>query len=349
MSKAVFLLVSFFTLSFNPLPAFGVDPALSQKESDAAQRGELFVALLKRRAERILKAHREPPPPLVGVSGGISQGYESNVNLDGERRGDSFVEESFGLILRPRIRDWFSGELSYSLLNTQFFEFTDSNLWMNTASALLQWQPHPMFRLDVGYEYSILDFPQDTGSSFWDQRLKAFLFIAQTSWLTHKIGWTWQGREYDTRLARDTNQNSIPGLVREDNRHIPSYELQVRFPKTFVRVGGEFYQNFSNDQFQEFYDWEDIRFRGVLTRILSPKWLATLSTSYERKNYAVRSVPAINIAERDDLYAAAGSLIYQLNPHTSLSYSLTYRYQDSNDPRLDFTDWIHQAGLSVSF
>ena len=323
--------------------------ARSAESENKAERAELFVALLKRRAERILEAHRAPPPPLVSVSGGVSGGVETNVNLDGSRKGDYFTEESFGLTLRPKLQEWLHGEFSYNLLNTQFMKLTDSNLWMNTASATLQFQPHSAVRIDVGYEYGILNFPEDTASSFTDHRVRAFLLLAHTSWLTHKIGWTYQEREYDTRLARDTDQNQIAGVVREDKRHIPSYEMQFKFPKTFMRLGGEFYQNFSNDQFQEFYDWEDIRFRGALTRVFTPKWLGTISVSHERKNYAVRSVPAINVAERDNLLTLAGSLIYQLTEHASVTYSLTYRFQDSNDPRLDFTDWIQQAGISVNF
>jgi len=77
--------------------------------------------------------------------------------------------------------------------------------------------------------------------------------------------------------------------------------------------------------------------------------LGTRIASHEHRNYHRRNVPAINRAERDSLITVAGSLIYQLNPHVALSSSLTYRYQDSNDPRLDFTDWISQVGVTVGF
>jgi len=330
-------------------PSWAAEPADPGKESAAAERAQLFIGLLKRRAQKILEAHRAPPPPLFGFSTGVAEGVESNVNLDGERRGDTFTEESASFLFRPQFRPWAKGEFSWSLLNSHFREFTDSNLWMNTWAGMLQIRPHRLLRLDLGAEYGTLNFPRDSDSSFSDQRFKASLSAAQTSWLTHKIGWVYQLREYDTRLARDSGGTRLAGLNREDRRHTGLAELQFRFPKFSARVGGEFYRNFSNDQSNEFYDWEDFRFRGVLTRIFSPQWIGILTASQERKNYQSRTVPAINVAERDNLLTLGGSLIYQWTSRLSVTYSLTYRTQDSNDPRLDFTDWINQLGVTLSF
>ena len=323
--------------------------AIPATTSDVGERAELFIALLKRRAQRILEARRAPPPPLVSASAGVSEGYEGNVNLDGARRGDSFTEETLSLIVGPRIASWLRGEFTYNVVNTHFQEFTDSNLWMNVLGSTFQVQPHRAVRLDLGYEYGILNFPFDSDSSFVDHRVKAHVVLAQAAWLWHKMGWTYQSREYDTRKARDADGNALAGVNRHDDRHVGSYELQLRFPKTSARIGGEFYRNFSNERFQDFYDWDDVRVRAVLTRVFHPDWLGTLTASHEHRNYHRRNVPAINRAERDSLITVAGSLIYQLTPHAALTSSLTYRYQDSNDPRLDFTDWLSQIGVTVGF
>ncbi|MBI3333514.1 MAG: hypothetical protein HYZ93_05435 [Candidatus Omnitrophica bacterium] len=332
-----------------PAVARAAEPASQVKSDEAADRAKLFITLLKRRAERVLEAHRAPPPPVATVSGGVSTGYESNPNLDGARKGDAFAEESFSVAFRPPITHWLKGEFVADFSNTNYLEFTDLNLRMTNLAGAFQIQPRPPLRLDLGVEYGILNFPLDADSSFFDKRAKAHLSLAQTPWLTHKVGWTYQLREYDTLKAHDSAQNRLEGLNRQDQRHVALYELQLRFPKTFARAGVEWYRNFSNDQYQEFYDWEDILWRGILIRSLNPRLLAVLVGSQERKNYEARSVPAINVAERDDLWTATGSLIYQLRPHTSLTCSTTYRYQDSNDPRLDFTDWIYQVGLEVEF
>ncbi|GEM_PF-4523036 len=318
-------------------------------ESAAEDRAQLFIELLKRRAQRILEAHRAPPPPLFSFSAGVGEGYESNVNLDGERRGDLFTEESASGVFRPQFRRWARGEFIWNFLNSHFMEMTDSDLYTHTFSGALQLQPRQALRLDLGAEYGILNFPRDSGSSFADQRVKASFSVAQTSWLTHKIGWVYQYREYDTRDARDTAGDPVAGLNREDRRHTGLAEMQLKFARFSARVGAEFYRNFSNDQSNEFYDWDDFRVRGVLTRVFSPQWIGVLTASHERKNYQSRTVPAINVAERDNLLTLGGSLIYQWTSRVSLTYSLTYRYQDSNDPRLDFTDWINQLAVTVSF
>lgn len=330
-------------------PVMAQEPPPAAVTDEKAERAELFVALLKRRAQRILEARRAPPPPLVSASVGVSEGYESNVNLDGARDGDYFTEESATVVVGPRITSWLRGEVAWNLLNTHYQEMTDSNLWMNTVSATAQLQPHRAVRLDAGYEYALLNFPDDTGSSFSDHRVKTALFLAQAAWLTHRIGWTYQAREYDTRKARDADGAAIAGANRQDDRHTGSYELQLRFPKTSVKIGGETSRNFSNERFQDYYDWDAVKLRLAVTRVLSAVWLGTLAASQEYRAYHRRNVPAINEAERDTLFTLGGSLVYQLTPHATVTYSVTYRHQDSNDPRLDFTDWINQLGVTLSF
>lgn len=319
------------------------------RETVAQERADLFIGLLKRRAQRILEAYRAPRPALWSFSAGVGQGYESNVNLDGERRGDSFTEESASLVFHPTLKPWLAADLSTSSVNTHFLEFTDNELTTHTVAALLQIQPHRTLRLDGGGEYAILNFPRSSDSSFADSRVKAHLTWAQNARVAHKTGWTYQFREYDTRQARDSAGTRIAGLVREDQRHTGLYELQLRFPGMFLRLAAEVYRNFSNDQSDEFYDWDDSRFRAVLTRVVNSRWVAVLTAAQERKNYQGRSVPAIAVSQRDNLTTLAGSLIYQWSPQVSLAYSLTWRYQDSNDPRLDFSDWINQLTLTASF
>ena len=134
------------------------------------EQAELFVALLRRRAQQILEARRPPPPPLVSFSSGIAQGYESNVNLDGEREGDFFTQETFGVVLRPRVTSWLRGEFTYDLFNAHYTELRDANLWTNTFEGTIQIQPHDRVRVDVGYAYRIVDFPFNTSSSYFAGR-----------------------------------------------------------------------------------------------------------------------------------------------------------------------------------
>ena len=315
----------------------------------AKERIELFLALLKRRAHEALEAHRPPPPPLITYAASLSQGYESNVNLDGNKRGDFFTQEEASLTLRPRLTSWLRGELTYEALHSHYAELRDANLWMNTLGTTVQLQPHTRFQVDLGYEYTIANFPFDTSNGFFDHSTSVKVSFAQTRWLTQQTGWTYLTREYDTRNARDGDGTNLLGMVREDRRHTVSHDLRFRFANTSLRVGGQAYWNASNDAFLDFYDWQDYQLRGVVSHVLSPSWIGLMVGSYERRNYEARRVPVINIAERDTLLTWAGSLIYQLNDHTQLTYGLTYRHQDSNDPRLDFIDWINRFQVSLEF
>jgi hypothetical protein len=244
---------------------------------------------------------------------------------------------------------WLEGELTYETLHTHYADLRDANLWTNALGSTLRLRPHPRFHVDLGYEYTIANFPFDTSNSFFDHGTAVKVSFAQTRWLTHQTGWKYQTREYDTRNARDGRGTNVAGLVREDQRHTVSHDLRFRFANTGLRFGGQAYWNASNEAFLDFYDWQDYQVRGVVSQVFSPTWIGLMVGSYERRNYEARRVPVIDVAERDTLLTWAGSLIYQLNDHTQLTYGLTYRYQDSNDPRLDFIDWINRVQFSLEF
>lgn len=324
-------------------------PADTTPSTVSKQQVELFLALLKRRAQEALEAHRPPPKPLFSVTADLAQGYESNPLLDGERRGDFFTEESLSLMLSPELTPWLGMEFAYDLLNSHYAEFRDANILENTVSSTVKLRPHRRFQTALRYQYSDLDFPFDTSNSFADHRVGVELETALAKWLTHKSGWTYQRREYDTRKAQDGSGDARLDTDRLDKRHAVSQTLSVKLSKTSIKLIGQFYRNDSNDTFQDFYDWDDGQVRLVMSRVLGAEWFCTVVASHERKHYRERSVPAINVAERDNLLTLAGSLVYLINDHAHLAYSLTYRYQDSNDPRLDFTDWINQVRFSVNF
>ena len=128
------------------------------------------------------------------TSAGLVQGYESNVELAGDRRGDFFTEESFGIVLQPRVTSWLKGEFTYDLLNTHYADLRDNNTWVNVFEGEAQLQPHPRLRLDVGYKYTVLDFPYNTNSSFFNHRSGLTLSFKQNDWPTHKTACSYQLR-----------------------------------------------------------------------------------------------------------------------------------------------------------
>ncbi len=320
------------------------------------QRIELFLALLRRRAERALETHPQVPAPtpaprrpLISGSADIAQGYESNVFLDGDKRGDFFTEESVALSVTPEFTPQLTGDLSYELSNTHYGELRDANSWSNTLTAAAKWQPSPRAQGGIRYEFAILNFPFDTSSSFLDHRLILDTQLALTRRLSWKTGLAYQSREYDTRKARDGGGNDLDESTRVDQRHTVTQTLSLRLPRTSLKLVGQAYRNTSNDAFEDFYDWDDLQVRGVASRVVGRSWVSTLVVGHERRNYQARSVPAIAIAERDNLETLAGSLSYLITPAAQVTYSLTYRFQDSNDPRLDFTDWVNQMRCSITF
>lgn len=330
-------------------PAWADDQHQSPPSPISEERVEQFGRLVRDRAQKLLEQHRPIRRLALTGSTGLVQGYETNVFLDGSRRGDVFTQETLNLSLLSRLTNWLRGRITYDLFNIHYAELRDANIVVNTVLGLVQLLPHPRASVDVSYEYGLVNFPFDTSNSFFDHRLKVAGMLAQTSWLVHRTSWTYQAREYDTRLANDAEANPVAGLVREDQRHSLSHELRLNAGRVSATLQGEFYRNLSNEQFQDFYDWDAYLARAVLTTSLSERWTTITSAGYERRDYPERLVPNLEKTERDDLYTLAASIIYRLSKRFQWRYSLIYRYQDSNDPRQDFTDWINETELSIRF
>ena len=324
-------------------------PAPHSPRNISQERVDLFLAMLKRRALQALETHRAPPPePWMTYGVDVAQGYESNVLLDGNKKGDYFTQEVLSVALHPKLPPWLTGELTYEAFNSHYLETRDANLWMNTLGGMLRVQPSPQVRGDLWYEYGIVNFPFDTSNSFFDHRMGLRMRLAPWKPLATTTGWTYQLRRYDTRKARTGAGDDLEG-IREDQRHVLAQDITVRWPSTSAKLGVQAYRNTSNDAFQDFYDWDDAQAQAVLTRILHPVWIAVGVGSLERRNYRARSVPAINVAERDTLATLTASVIRLIGEHGQLAYSIIYRHQDSNDPRLDFHDWVNQVRFSANF
>lgn len=348
-------------LILSRLPSVRAETPKLPNQSVSEERVELFLAQLKRRALQALEAHREQlaaaakPAPVAAparysVSVDLTQGYESNVLLDGFKRGDIFLQEAASLSLLPQVTSWLSAEFSYDMLNTHYSDLRDANLWMNTLGGILKIKPHPRLRTELKYEYALVNFPFDTGNSFNDHRVGSKLFLKLASWLTLAGGWTHQWRAYDTRKAREgSGDDRLDGAIRQDQRNTVSQELIFKMGRTYAKLAGQIYHNDSNDAFQDAYDWQDGQVQVLLSRVFGLKWIASTYAGVERRNYEERTVSPIHFSERDTLTTIAGSLIYLMSERLQLTYTLTYRYQDSNDPLLDFVDWINQWRVSFTY
>lgn len=349
-----------FALACALAPHALAQPAEPFKTSVSEERVELFVAQLKRRALQALESHREVlaqpaqpaakrKPPLYSLSADFGGGYESNVLLDGNKQGDVFFQESASVSLLPKITSWLDADLSYDLFNTHYSDLRDANLWMNTMSVKLKAKPHQRLRTEAFYEYGVINFPEDTSSSFFDHRTGLKARVGLSSWLSLGAGWSYLRRSYDTRLARDGNGDDQLESNRKDQRQTLSEELIFRTKRTYAKLAGQHYRNDSNDAFQNAYDWQDGQVQALISHVLSEHWVANGYTAIEMRNYEQNTVSSINVAEKDTLTTLVGSLIYLINDSWQATYSLTYRHQDSNNPVLDFTDWVNQWRVSYAY
>ncbi|MDD5195972.1 MAG: hypothetical protein PHQ96_09950, partial [Candidatus Omnitrophica bacterium] len=113
---------------------------------------------------------------------GIFSGYDSNVNLDHERKGDVFEEFALSFYFsKPWLENmkWTEGikfSFNYDLDVLNYNEFTDASNILNHLNFALQKRYAP-FTLGTGYDLGILYYPNNEDGDFLMH--KGFIFLRQ--------------------------------------------------------------------------------------------------------------------------------------------------------------------------
>ncbi len=329
------------------------DAAIARAVADAqiAPTGPPAAAVLetlKQRAQEIILKRRARRWMLT-TSTTLSAAIETNPNFDASRKGDGFFEEDTDLLFRWR---WFQGltqDIGHRLTNTHYIELRDSNYLDNTLYTGWRYTPAPWLRVTSGYEFEALNYYEGRDSSFNSHRVYVQARHTLPKYLYYQAGWSWLYRRYSVRHARDGDGLDTDD-ARHDTRHTMHVEVGSVVKDTYLSVRQEGAWHFSNDAYQDLYDYQSYRVRATVARDFWRVWRGSGTFSFERKNYTERLVSTdIVKAEYDNAFTYGVSLTYSISPDVNLTYSYTRRKQDSNAPASEYTDTTNQFSLTAGF
>ena len=308
-----------------------------------------ILETLKKRAGTAIARRRARRLSLTTTTT-LSTTIETNPTLDSSHKGDLSFEEDGDIGIRWR---WFSRlnqDAGYRITNVNYVELRDNNYVDHTPYSTLRLTPFKWLRLTSGYEFDGLSYYENRGSSSDGHRVYAQARHLLPWWgLYQQFGWNHTYRRYSVKHARDGGGNDTDD-ARHDTKHALHYEIGVRVWKTLVSVRQEGAENYSNDAFQDYYNYQSYKVRSTVAREFWKKWQGTGTFSFERKNYAQRQVSsAAAIAESDNTFSYGLGLTYDLSPNVSLTYNYSRKKLDSNTPSSEYTDTTNQFGLSASF
>ncbi len=278
-------------------------------------------------------------------------GFDDNVNLNSTRKSDLFGQETISLNYQKRPTQSFKYRLSSNLINVNYFEVTDQNIFLPSVGAGLDIVVFPKTVLETDYNFSYIDFPNDISVSSFNHDGRIGLKRVLTKDLILRVGFDASSREFEDRKLTQANGFLSTSTERNDRCYAVDSDLSIYASNnTLLKLGFIYDWNDSNDLFHDYYDYEDFKFFTGVSVEWSPKISAFAKFSYERRDYHSRPLlDFVGVFENDDIYSASGGLFYKFTPNISLSGITNYRQKNSNEPSQKYSGLIFTLGFTYSF
>lgn len=315
-----------------------------------------YVVQIPEEKERV-----KPAPYLTAerlqynVSGGVNQGYDNNVFLDSSRKDDSFTESNVSMNFKyPFLDEKLKLKYGFDITDIAYYNITDASVLDGAASTGFDFRFLDRFIASPGYRFNIVWYPNDDqGSYVWNELnislkqdlVDKFFFLDK---LYHRGAYRLSFQNFLERKYRLGNAN-LSSKVRADSRHTFEHELGLYIFDSLVKVTNQFYINESNDQYQDYYDYNSYRLGGSLIHIFTEKFYSIASFYWQKKYYDDRLSSQDSSHEKDDVYMVNTSIFYDVTPQFSLSVNYSYRESQSNEPLQKYSGSVFTLGASYNF
>jgi len=357
---------------FNPIPSFAQNSDIQEQreatledERDRAQQlqdlkqkpktAQEVLEMLKAKAEQRLKEKRYKQLRQTKISAGMTYGHQTNpasAQNDTEK-GDWVYDENFSMKWVPGFTDRLSGDFGYSFYDQNFSEQNDSlDSENHTIGGSLKYYGFKSGKILVepGIKYEWTLYPFAAASAF--EQTRAFMKL--TYYLTN--AWSTGGefeysvKEYDKAVGRDTSGNNT-SAHREDIKHSFDVWVKRQFGKYSVKLREKSFLNNSNDDYQDYYDYDSHRGYITLTGsfLKDNKLFVSTTSDYEFKRYFNRPATSTTNARKDHIWTHNLYLSYPINKILSLNYSFTFKESTSNAAAGEFKDVANKIGFSLNF
>ncbi len=312
---------------------------------------EEVLQMLKEKAKEKITERRRKELLKTQISAGVTYIYETNPSsaVKGSLTPDPSLEDTFSINWVPKLTRNLSGNVGYSVTDLNYF----GEEALGTADHVLN---ADMIYSAFGGKLSLNDsskyewyiYPFDAPSNY-EQWKNTFSF---THYLTDI--WNWGGKyeysykDYDKKASRDEAGTSVP-FSREDYRNTGEIWIKRFIGKYSIKLKGKSYRNKSNDEYQDFNDYD--AHQGEITLSGNPlgweKLYASASTDFEVKQYYDRV--AVNTARDDRANTHKLNLYYTLNKYAKLNFTFQHKTSSSNAATGEFSNTTYKLGTTVNF
>ena len=287
------------------------------------------------------------------VTAGVMQGVDTNPLLDSTKKADNYTQELVDMHFKYPLFSSFLGftnsTFGFNVVNTNYYSITDVNTMDAVGDLNIEQDMFDKGTLSAGYVFECLYFPFAEDGTFVGNQFNVCIKQDLTGWAYQKVAYRIILRNYLSNkvLLDDYTQGSDK---RFDVRNQFEHEIGVYVgDRANIKITNQFYINDSNYQYYNYYDYYNYRFGTSLILFATKKLYSITAFYYQRRNYIDRKVSDGSDMERDNLYTASASILYDVTKNISVFVNYTHSENHTNESFEKYSYSLYSAGLYYSF
>ena len=287
------------------------------------------------------------------LTASVTQGVDSNPLLDSTHKADSYTQEAVDMHFKYQLPDNELGSAGLrfgaNAFNVNYYRITDVNIFDGVADLYMDQDLCKDVKASAGYIFETMWYPHNRQGNYLGNSFIVSFKHKVTGWLYERVAYRTEYRNYLDRKIMMNNLTQGSDL-RQDIRNTVRYELGIYLGKKmkFTTIN-DFYINESNYQYMDYYDYWSDTVRLSLIAILTKKLYGTAGFSYQRRSYYSRQVSDSEAYQRDNVYTAGGSFIYDITKSLSAFVSYSHSEDHTNEPLERYVDTLYSGGMTYSF
>ena len=309
----------------------------------------------RRKIRRTARPAIAQPEKNWSISATPSYGYDRNVNLDSQKKGDTFFEEAVeGKISFQRPEASFLGAGRWGLRaggdRLNYTHEKNANYQQLTAGAFMDSRLSEKLVFKLDYDLSHLDYPHDKQLKYLSNKFKPVLSYAWNDQWLQTFYHTYEFKDYSSRRALTADN-----LSQKKDRFDFYFEsgTTLRFiPRKDRAFGGSlgYKRNNSNDLFHDFNDYEGLKTSCYAFFQLSSNASLIGFGGYDYKRYDARTfLVDSDRTQEDHFFYLGGTAYYDFCKYYQLFLSYLYKQNYSNAPAQSYSGYTLSAGFTSNF
>jgi len=288
--------------------------------------------------------------PSINMSASLLFGYDDNARLDHyDGVGSMFFQEAVGISGKYPVNDTLAIRGSYDLTCINYLRTSDPNLVDNLFDIGMDKKIADNITWSFDYRPDIVDLPHDEFGKYTEQRFETSLRHDISKRIYQKITYGLSTRHYPKWPIRN-NGGVFKFGKRNDLRNAVTHRLGLYLTDNiFLKEENEFYYNYSNEQYQEYYDYSSYITRTTLIHFMTKKLYEVANFSYQYIPYDKRSISDQQEKQRDNVFTFGGSVFYDFTSNLTVGTNFTYRKSFSNEGVNNYHDYIISSGVYCRF